>query len=546
MSNAFEVESGCVEAQLEDFRAAFHQAPAGLGILSPTATGDWLSANVSLCRLLGLPESGLPDRPLGSLLDASDRSLLRECLESLSEGTRNECEIRVRLRRRRKGPRWVDLALASARTRDARPSFVVLSVRDVTRSQSAQVQRDTFFHLSADMHAVVSLDGYLLDVSDAWEKVTGWSREELTNRPYLDFVHPEDRDTTIAEAERLLNSTAKSIQFQNRYICKDGSWRWLEWNSTLGPDGRIYAVARDVSESRRQQREFSQLLDMLPAPCVYINRDETIRYANYEYEQLLGHPRGTLRGRSIAEVLEPGALERVRDQLQYVFRGERRCHEVEARIPGREGMMVRAEFLPHRDDDGEVIGAFSMIHDISQYKEVEATLMHQARHDSLTGLLNRTSFDAALRDAVERCHRSVDRYVVLFIDLDRFKPVNDSCGHAAGDEALRRIAEMMRSVFRKSDRVARIGGDEFAVLLDQCGAEEGEMVARNFLEQLAAMPFEYDRQRFALGASVGLRELDDECDADCVLRQADEACYAAKSRGGGTVVRWEGGPKSIL
>ncbi len=165
------------------------------------------------------------------------------------------------------------------------------------------------------------------------------------------------------------------------------------------------------------------------------------------------------------------------------------------------------------------------------HQAAQARLHHLAFHDCLTGLANRPEFDRRLEQAVCSARDANQRHSLLFIDLDRFKLVNDSCGHLAGDEMLRRIARRLREGIRDSDHLARLGGDEFGVLLNNCSLERAERIAKQLLERLKSYTFVWGERGFRAGASIGLVEIDGFRDAHDLLSMADMACYAAKEHG---------------
>jgi len=176
----------------------------------------------------------------------------------------------------------------------------------------------------------------------------------------------------------------------------------------------------------------------------------------------------------------------------------------------------------------------------SRVDEATAQLAHQALHDPLTGLPNRRAFEQALELSVGASRRAGDRDTLCFIDLDRFKIVNDTVGHGAGDELLRRIATLISTRVRTDDLICRIGGDEFALILRGCGAEEARRIAENLREAIASLRFSWDGRRFTVGASIGLMRIDGSThSASDVLVAADLACYAAKKSGRNRVVDHE-------
>lgn len=169
--------------------------------------------------------------------------------------------------------------------------------------------------------------------------------------------------------------------------------------------------------------------------------------------------------------------------------------------------------------------------------EATAQLAHQATHDALTGLPNRRAFEQALEDAVAASRRASDASVLCFIDLDRFKTVNDTAGHAAGDALLMRVAELVRARVRTGDLLCRIGGDEFALILYGCSVAEAQTIAENLRQAVEKFRFKWHGHRFGIGLSIGLVALDGRLtSAGDALVAADLACYAAKRGGRNRVV----------
>ncbi len=178
----------------------------------------------------------------------------------------------------------------------------------------------------------------------------------------------------------------------------------------------------------------------------------------------------------------------------------------------------------------------------SRIDEATAKLAHLAHHDALTGLPNRRAFEQHLEESVAASRRAGDHGALCFIDLDRFKLVNDTCGHAAGDELLRHIARLLRQRLREEDVVCRVGGDEFAVILRGCTRSDALRIAENLREGLAAFRFECEGRRFSVGASIGLIHIDGKAATPSeILMAADLACYTAKKNGRNQVVEHEPG-----
>jgi len=179
------------------------------------------------------------------------------------------------------------------------------------------------------------------------------------------------------------------------------------------------------------------------------------------------------------------------------------------------------------------------------HQEAQARIRHLAYHDSLTGLINRSEFERRLDEAVRHAAEEGRCHTLFYLDLDQFKLVNDSCGHLAGDEMLRRLAKRLRQAIRESDTLARLGGDEFGILLMNCAAAQAEPIAQNLLDSLRDYFFVWGDRSFKVGASIGMVEIDGTRDSYSLLSMADMACYAAKDRGRNRYHRYAEGDREL-
>lgn len=190
-----------------------------------------------------------------------------------------------------------------------------------------------------------------------------------------------------------------------------------------------------------------------------------------------------------------------------------------------------------RDAEGRVLFYEGTLTDITAAHALSQQLTHEASHDPLTGLKNRREFESRLQHALELVHATGAPHAVCFMDLDRFKAVNDTCGHVAGDELLRQLGQMLPSKVRQADVVARLGGDEFAILLANCGPNDAQQVANNVLRAIAAFQFVWGQHTFSLGVSIGVVVITSSFRRMAqVMSAADTACYAAKDGGRNRVV----------
>ncbi len=187
---------------------------------------------------------------------------------------------------------------------------------------------------------------------------------------------------------------------------------------------------------------------------------------------------------------------------------------------------------PIRDQKGTLVGAVTVFRDVGHARQLAQRLSYQASHDPLTGLYNRREFEARLEELLDSTTNQKTQHALCYVDLDQFKVVNDVCGHGAGDELLRQLAEVLQSQIRDADILARLGGDEFGVLLTHCSLEQATRIAENLRSALHAFRFQHDERSFEVGASIGVIEINNTShSSEELMASADIACYAAKDGG---------------
>ena len=205
-----------------------------------------------------------------------------------------------------------------------------------------------------------------------------------------------------------------------------------------------------------------------------------------------------------------------------------------------EELAIQETASPIRNREGAAIGAVIVFGDVTKERRLKRALSYQASHDALTGLINRREFDARLETAVTAAQRGEVEYVLLYVDLDQFKIVNDTCGHSAGDRLLRDITSLLQTRVRASDTIARLGGDEFGLLLERCSVEQAERVADSIRHAIHGYRFLWGANSLSVGASIGVVRIGRETtSAAAVLSAADIACYAAKDGGRNRVQVYE-------
>jgi len=304
------------------------------------------------------------------------------------------------------------------------------------------------------------------------------------------------------------------------------------------PQGAI-AILQDISERRRrdlEMRMLTQAVDVsVNAVVITDNKqpDQPIIYVNPAFVQLTGYSREEVIGKNcrflLGQYQDQPELANIRRALEGKQRGS--AVLLNCRKDGSQ-FWNELSITPVTNDRNEVTHYVGILHDITEAKRYREELEHQANHDSLTGLANRNLLRDRLQLAIAFASHSQQAFTVVFIDLDRFKVINDSLGHSAGDQLLKLIAERLRQCVRDIDTVARLGGDEF-VIVSGGGCATGELISG--LEQLKGSisePLALDGQEVVISASIGFCCYpDDGQDPDTLLRNADTAMYRAKQQG---------------
>ena len=292
-----------------------------------------------------------------------------------------------------------------------------------------------------------------------------------------------------------------------------------------------------------EQKRTQNYLDVAGTMIVVLNEKGEVSLANRKACQILGYDESELLGKDwFRSYLPEQVREDVRSLFQALIRGEIEAveqYENAVLTASGEERLINWHKVLLSDDKGKAIGTLSSGEDITVRKRVEEQLAHQALHDSLTGLPNRKMILESLEESFAKVRRMEGMAAVLFIDLDEFKLVNDTLGHAAGDELLRQTAERLKSATRGTDIVARQGGDEFIVFIARYGerleetkfAQEEAIVAQRILEKIQA-PFQLKEKEVYVSASIGISLfLDDADDATKLIQHADSAMYRAKELG---------------
>jgi len=324
--------------------------------------------------------------------------------------------------------------------------------------------------------------------------------------------------------------------------------------------GRVWVgAAQDVSERHRLMKALAEQSELLQVTLhsigdavITTDAQGVVTWLNPVAEAMTGWPTDEARGQSIHTVFHivheltraPAAnpVDACLSKSQVVWLAE------DTALLARDGREYGIEdsAAPIMRSDGQLIGAVLVFHDVTQRRRLANEMKFRSQHDSLTGLVNRAEFGMRLNQAFDRACTQNVTHTVMALDLDRFKVVNDTCGHAAGDRLLQQVSRLFQECLRARDTLARLGGDEFSVLLEHCTVEQAERVGRQICARLDDFRFEHEGKRFRVGVSIGLAPIDARWEsADMAMHAADAACLAAKDEGRNRVHVWIAADASI-
>ncbi|MBS7663420.1 diguanylate cyclase [Pseudomonas lalucatii] len=417
--------------------------------------------------------------------------------------------------------------------------------------------------LLLDAICVVDREGHFVFVSAAGEHIFGYTPEELVGRPMIDLVLPEDRAMTLQTAAEVMAGISKP-HFENRYVRKDGRIIHIMWSARWSEEEQVrIAVARDITERKRSESMLAAAYALSEAA----HSAEDLRGLFQQVHRIVGdllpasHFTVVLRDEQSAElsVAYQSPQEAASPQADplalstpLIRSGQPLLHSPK---PAGDGATPRWLGVPLNSRKGTIGALIVQSHDqalhygerdkeLLQYvsTQVAAAVEHQqmlgrlqfmAQYDQLTRLPNRTLLHDRVQLALARAHRDRAQLALLFLDLDGFKQVNDSCGHAIGDRLLQRVAERLQHCVRETDTIARLGGDEFVVLLEDIHSPEQVATVAEKIRQALGRPFDLGPHALCVPPSIGVALYPQHGgDMQQLLQQADSAMYQAKKRGG--------------
>ncbi|WPB56279.1 EAL domain-containing protein [Xylophilus sp. GOD-11R] len=528
-------------------------------------TADMTTWSRELYRITGRQPGSTPpsvQERLKSFMPGSRERLAAAIADCRERGIAYALELEFR-RHSDGEPRWIDAR--GAAMRDAHDAIVAVrgTVQDITdqkRAEQALRKSQEFLERTGTLAGV---GGWEVDLAS--EQVT-WSPEicrihgvptdyQPTLEEALAFYEPASQ-AAVQQAVRRAIEAGEGFDLELAIVRRDGEVRGVRVVGSAemreGATVRLSGASQDVTERRRLAQKLAEQHELLRVTLqsigdAVITTDQfgQVTWLNPVAERMTGWLGSEALGRPVAEVfhlVHEESREVALNPVQACL-AEGRMVTLAQRslLVSRDGSErgIEDSAAPIRNDGGDLLGAVLVFHDVSEQRRLSSEMTYRATHDSLTGLVNRAEFDHRLERTLAQSRSSDSENALLYIDLDQFKLVNDSCGHAVGDELLQQVSRLLREAVRSRDTLARLGGDEFAILLTHCNTVQARRVAQTICDRMDVFRFLHGDRRFRVGASIGLAPLDRRwANIDAAKQAADAACFAAKEGGRNRVHEW--------
>jgi diguanylate cyclase (GGDEF)-like protein/PAS domain S-box-containing protein len=395
----------------------------------------------------------------------------------------------------------------------------------------------------------ISPEGRLLSVNPAFVRILGYDdAAQLLALPGVAALYWEPAAraqfmATLAREGELRNAEILLRRRDGQQVVALASIRMMRdaAGNELAHEGTIADITarKRAEQAVFEQKERAQVtLASIGDAVITTDRDGRIDYLNAMAEQLSGWPKEEAQGQNILAVLrlrDETTRSEIENPLLRCLREDKAVHfgdhSVLVNRLGQE-IAIQDSAAPIRDRDGRTVGAVVVFRDVTKERRLRRALSFQASHDALTGLINRREFDNRLQAAVQDAREGHGKHALLYVDLDQFKVVNDTCGHPAGDRLLRDVTALLQQQVRSADLIARLGGDEFGILVQHCELEQATRIAEAIRAAVRNYRFTWDAHVLSIGASIGVVEITAQCESVAtLLSAADIACYAAKDSG---------------
>ncbi len=507
----------------------------------------FLEVNVAACRFIGLERDALLGRTVSGVdpafpgseevdrflegLDAGRAVVVNDLSQHLRDGRMSRFDVRAVPVDDGLAITWRDSTQRYERERELAAS------EDHYRVLFEQISDIVTFH---------DLAGNVEWVSPAFERLLGWPVDKVIGESRRDLVHPDDLPGMLDITRRLVDG-ADSVTARARLLHRDGSYRWMESTARAvrGPEGQavsMVVVTRDIQEQVEAQRALTasearyRLLAEHATDVAYqVSVDGTTQWISDGVEEILGLTPEEVIGTSGFDIVVEEDHGQIAEVTQEALTGRRTSARFRVYTRNRDVRWIEATLHPVFDDSGAPVAIVGGWRDVQAEVDAQEALNARVRTDDLTGLVNRREVLAQLDEALDSPEGT--RIAVAFCDIDGFKAINDSRGHAVGDRLLLAVAQRIGACVRSADVVARVGGDEILLMLPGVRTLDDAMLIAEKVRAAVKMPLQIDGQEISTSISIGVTLAVDGDDVDTLVARADRAMYLAKQAGRDQVVQ---------
>jgi diguanylate cyclase (GGDEF)-like protein/PAS domain S-box-containing protein len=572
----------------ERFGSAFEHAAIGMALVA--LDGRWLQVNPAGCQIVGYTESELLVRDFQSITFPADLEADLAFVRRLIAGELRDYQMVKRYVHRQGHLVWVLLSVSLVRDEAANPLYFIAQMQDITQRQRAEAalqaseeEYRAIFELAGVGKVQTELaTGRFTRVNQKFCQIIGYSADELCCLSFAQITHPDDLQKSTETAQQMFTGQISDHSFEKRYIRKTGEVVWVSLNSTVlkdanGRSSRAVATIVDITDRKHAEwleRDRRMVLEKvarhMPLPEVLAQLAEAVQRQiekSVVAVMVLSEGRIALHGSHLPEGLQVklnahclsiathlsqgvwnsgdacGVTDIESDPIWNELRAEAlgagltTCWSVVIRAVDGTTLGLLTVFCPRRrrPSRGE-IHTLEMVSQLAticiEHHQAAGQLSHLVRHDPLTGLPNRLMFEDRAQHALAMSRRTDKQVGLMVLDIDKFKSINDTLGHQAGDHLLQQFAQRLRTQLRETDTMARIGGDEFVIVLPELSSRQAaEIIARKLVNSLEE-PFALAGRLVRATCSIGIAVFpDDGEDAVTLQKQADAALYRVKERG---------------
>lgn len=544
------------------FRHALKYSVIGMALMSPE--GKWLQVNEALCKLLRYSRDDLHHMAFQQLTHPDDLPPELIQLQALLDGKISSYTRKKRCLRSDGVYIWITLSVSLVRNQQGDPLYFIAQMEDIDELKRSEEENQRLIEritLANQAGGIGIWEWKFGEDSLTWDRRM-FELYELppgetpTRELWRSLLLPEDRsyiDQQLAKipigcsftSEFRIKTplgTLRHIRAQGEVIL-DSSNQPIRMIGTNVDWTKIKLLTKALHEEKERLRI---TLDAIGEGVISINSEMRITFMNPIAEQMSGWSSALALGMPINSVIRltqdlDGA--EIENPAQHCLQqGGNRPEDPALVLHSRDGRRIDVQLSvsPLKTLEGENAGAVMVLQDVSDSRKLMKKLSYNASHDALTKLQNRASFEQQLERAIVNAADDAQHHALVFLDLDRFKAVNDSAGHAAGDALLKEISQLMQSQLRNSDCLARLGGDEFGLILFDCSLEQAHALLQKIVLHINEYPFLWEGKTYHVGASAGITQITATSGTSTeLLAQADLACYSAKHRGRGQVYLYQ-------